>query len=431
MDEKRVFNRCLRVGMAVLLGLLLICLGAVKGREQLLLLCLQWENEGRTWQTEGRKLADQWVEFIWNQKIKSRQSDEREGEDWSVLSFLDSLNPWYQRKMQEKENREDWKEPDPAYRDYLAARDFYIEHSYLIEENPEETEGQALAGSGGNGNQGNPESQTPALEGELSKAAYAPDGAPGKIYSLAQLADYDFLMKNFYNVHTSTTAGRDMMNAAAMLEKDFTLEKDASKPQILIYHTHSQEAFADSGPGENVVAVGDYLTELLEAKGFGVLHDRSVYDLKDGKLDRNQAYTYALEGISGILQENPDIQVILDIHRDGVGENVHLVTEVNGKPTAQIMFFNGLSQTPDGPVEYLPNPYRDDNLAFSFQLQLKAAAWYPGYTRKIYLKGLRYNLHLRPRSVLVEVGAQTNTYEEALNAMEPLAEIVAMVLEGT
>ncbi len=238
-------------------------------------------------------------------------------------------------------------------------------------------------------------------------------------------------MKNFYNVHTSTTAGRDMMNAAAMLEKDFTLEKDASKPQILIYHTHSQEAFADSGPGENVVAVGDYLTELLEAKGFGVLHDRSVYDLKDGKLDRNQAYTYALEGISGILQENPDIQVILDIHRDGVGENVHLVTEVNGKPTAQIMFFNGLSQTPDGPVEYLPNPYRDDNLAFSFQLQLKAAAWYPGYTRKIYLKGLRYNLHLRPRSVLVEVGAQTNTYEEALNAMEPLAEIVAMVLEGT
>ena len=82
-------------------------------------------------------------------------------------------------------------------------------------------------------------------------------------------------------------------------------------------------------------------------------------------------------------------------------------------------------------MEYLPNPYRDDNLAFSFQLQLKAAAWYPGYTRKIYLKGLRYNLHLRPRSVLVEVGAQTNTYEEALNAMEPLAEIVAMVLEGT
>ena len=95
------------------MGLLLICLGVVKGREQLLLLCLQWENEGRTWQTEGRKLADQWVEFIWNQKIKSRQSDEREGEDWSVLSFLDSLNPWYQRKMQEKENREDWKEPDP------------------------------------------------------------------------------------------------------------------------------------------------------------------------------------------------------------------------------------------------------------------------------------------------------------------------------
>ena len=51
-------------------------------------------------------------------------------------------------------------------------------------------------------------------------------------------------------------------------------------------------------------------------------------------------------------------------------------------------------------------------------------------TRKIYLKGLRYNLHLRPRSSLIEVGAQTNTYEEARNAMEPLAELLDMVLQG-
>ena len=94
------------------------------------------------------------------------------------------------------------------------------------------------------------------------------------------------------------------------------------------------------------------------------------------------------------------------------------------------MFFNGLSQTPDGPVEYLENPYREDNLAFSLQMQLNAQAYFPGFTRKIYLKGLRYNLHLRPRSALIEVGAQTNTFEEALNAMEPLAELLDMVLQG-
>ncbi len=124
------------------------------------------------------------------------------------------------------------------------------------------------------------------------------------------------------------------------------------------------------------------------------------------------------------MQENPSIQVILDIHRDGVAEDLHMVREIGGKPTAPIMFFNGMSQTPEGPIEYLQNPYKKENLAFSLKLQLNAEAYYPGYTRKIYLKGLRYNLHLRPRSALIEVGAQTNTLEEAKNAMEPLSELI-------
>ena len=208
------------------------------------------------------------------------------------------------------------------------------------------------------------------------------------------------------------------------------MEEEEKEPQILIYHTHSQETFADSGPGQSIVEVGAYLATLLEEKGFLVYHDRSVYDVRDGELDRNKAYTYALEGIRKILDENPSIQVVIDLHRDGVKEGTRLVTTVNGKTTAQIMFFNGLSQTPDGPVPYLDNPNREDNLAFSLQLQLKAAAYYPGFARKIYLKGLRYNQHLRPCSCLVEVGAQTNTYEEARNAMEPLAEVFTMVLRG-
>ena len=250
---------------------------------------------------------------------------------------------------------------------------------------------------------------------------------------MSELAENDFLMKTFYSVHPSTTAGRDEMNAEELLSEDLRLTKDSSSPQILIYHSHSQETYADFGP-ENpdatVVGVGEYLAELLRKKGYHVIHDTSVYDLRDGKLDRSQAYTYALEGITAILQENPTIEVVLDIHRDGVDEDYRLVSEVNGKPTAQIMFFNGMSQTPDGPIEYLPNPYREENLAFSLQLQMKAAAYFPGFTRKIYLKGLRYNLHVRPRSSLIEVGAQTNTGEEARNAMEPLAELLDMVLQG-
>ncbi|MBE7719436.1 MAG: stage II sporulation protein P, partial [Lacrimispora celerecrescens] len=255
----------------------------------------------------------------------------------------------------------------------------------------------------------------------------------GTTYRKEQLADYDFLMKHFYSIHTSTTAGRDLMKADHFLAEDFTLEGGNDKPQILIYHTHSQEEFADHGPDKpdaTVVGIGTYLTRLLTDKGYNVIHDTSVYDLQNGKLDRNKAYTYALEGITGILQKNPSIEVILDIHRDGVNESLHMVNQVNGKPTAPIMFFNGVSQTPEGPIEYLPNPYREKNLAFSFQMQLDSAAYFPNLTRKIYIKGLRYNQHLRARSSLIEVGAQTNTYQEALNAMEPLAEVLDMVLKG-
>lgn len=95
------------------------------------------------------------------------------------------------------------------------------------------------------------------------------------------------------------------------------------------------------------------------------------------------------------------------------------------------MFFNGLSRTTSqGELEYLANPNIETNLAFSFQMQLTAAEYYPGLTRRIYLKGYRYNMHLCPKSLLVEVGAQNNTFQEAKNAMEPLADILIKVLKG-
>lgn len=294
--------------------------------------------------------------------------------------------------------------------------------------------GAGLAGAGLEPENGRPET-APAAGENAEAAAEAGLGNGQKASSdflLKKLADYDYLMQNYYSVHPTTTADRELMNAETLLGVDLTLEKDPENPQILIYHTHSQEEFIDypENPEATIVGVGTYLAGLLEQKGYGVIHDTGVYDVRDGTLDRSQAYTYALEGINGILQEHPSIEVVLDIHRDGVAEGTKLVTEINGKPTAKIMFFNGISQTPDGPIEYLPNPNREGNLAFSLQMQLEAAEQFPGFTRKIYLKGLRYNLHVRPRASLIEVGAQTNTYEEAKNAMEPLAEILDAVLSG-
>ena len=247
---------------------------------------------------------------------------------------------------------------------------------------------------------------------------------------LEKLNDYDYLMQKFYNVHPTTTADRDLMQAEEFLSMNLSIKKNSEVPQILIYHTHSQETYADylENPEADVIHLGEYLAKLLREKGYNVYHDESIYDYRNGKLDRSAAYTYALDGITGLLQKYPSIEVVLDIHRDGVAEGTRLVTEIGGGETAEIMFFNGTSMSPEGPIEYLPNPNLKNNLAFSFQMQLLAAGKYPGLTRKIYLKGLRYNEHVRARSALIEVGAQTNTYAEAKAAMVPFSDLLDQIL---
>ena len=252
--------------------------------------------------------------------------------------------------------------------------------------------------------------------------------------SQEQLSDTTWLRKNFYTIDPSTSISDSLLDSETLLGTDMKLT-EAEGPEILIFHTHSQECFVDSKEGDpntSIVAVGDYLTELLETQyGFEVLHHTKEYDMIDGKLDRNEAYSLALPDLKEILEENPSIQVILDIHSDGVKKDQHLVTDVDGKSTAQIMFFNGLSYlNAVGDIDYLKNDNLQGNLAFSFQLQKVAEEYYPGYARRIYLKGYRYNLHLLPKSVVIEVGAQTNTLQEELNAMEPLAFVLNKVLHG-
>lgn len=250
-----------------------------------------------------------------------------------------------------------------------------------------------------------------------------------------QLEDYNYLLGNFFIVDSTTAVDESRINAAGLLDVDMSMEKDPDVPQILIYHTHSQEGFADSvegNPEDTVVGVGDYLADLLQNQyGYQVIHNTDTFDVVDGVIDRNSAYDYSMEAVKQILSENPTIEVVIDLHRDGVAEDRRLVTEVDGKPTARFMFFNGLSYSAlNGDVTYLPNPYIQENLAFSFQLNLQAAQYYPGLSRNIYLSSLRYNLHLRPRALLLEAGAQTNTIQEVKNAMEPFAHILDRVLRG-
>ena len=266
-----------------------------------------------------------------------------------------------------------------------------------------------------------------------SAAASAQASAAAIDTSMEKLSNYEYLLGNFYTVDSSTMADPELINAEKLLGKDLKINESTGGPKVLIYHTHSQETFADSVPGDtstSILGIGEYLSQLLnDTYGIETLHHQGVYDLINGKLDRSMAYQLAEPEITRILQENPSIEVVIDLHRDGVAEGTHLVTEVNGKPTAQIMFFNGLSRSrANGEISYLANPYIEDNLAFSLQMQIAAARKYPGFTRHIYLRAYRYNMHLAPKTLLVEAGAQTNTMEEMRNAMEMLADTLDSVL---
>lgn len=270
------------------------------------------------------------------------------------------------------------------------------------------------------------------LIGEDSSAQTANTGALIDT-SLEKMRDFDYLLGNFYTVDSSTMIRSDELNAETLLSKDMHISTDTAGPKILVYHTHSQEMFADSvagDPSTSIVGVGDYLVDLLNnTYHIETMHHTGVYDLINGELDRSKAYDLAKPEIAALLEANPSIEVVIDLHRDGVGEGTHLVTDINGKPTAQIMFFNGLSKTrSNGEIDYLANPYIQDNLAFSLQMQVAAYNKYPGFTRRIYLRGYRYNMHLMPKCLLIEAGAQTNTVQEMKNAMDVLAELLNLVL---
>lgn len=249
---------------------------------------------------------------------------------------------------------------------------------------------------------------------------------------LSELQNYETLRNRFYTVDSITNIGRELLDVDKLTQKDLTIDKEQEGPHILIYHTHSQEGFADSVTGDastTIMGVGQHLADILEQQyGYQVLHHTGTYD----KETRDNAYSRSLPEITRILEENPQIQVVIDLHRDAVAdENTHLVMDLDGRPTARFMFFNGISWTrKTGSISYLQNDNLEDNLAFSFQMKLKAEEYYPGLTRKNYIKGYRYNMHVCPRTLLIELGAQNNTLEEAMNACDPIAHLLDMVLSG-
>lgn len=306
----------------------------------------------------------------------------------------------------------------------------YIETEAEKKEVAEEPETETGTESENGNEQAETEQNGDGMEPECDKDSKVLEAAAG-IIPKEKLMDYNYVLNNFYVVPSVTSLRPQVLDLDKISQVDLRIEKDSTVPQILVFHTHSQEKFADSEEnGMSIVNVGDRLVNLLQEQyGYNVIHLTDEFDMAGGVLDRSEAYTYANTKLDEVLAQNPSIQVVIDLHRDGVDASKHLVTEIDGKQTARIMLFNGISYTKEqGEIDYLPNPYITENLAMTYKMFLLGKINYPDLFRCIYISGYRYCLHHVPRSMLIEAGAQTNTYEEVYNAMEPLARLIDMEL---
>lgn len=223
----------------------------------------------------------------------------------------------------------------------------------------------------------------------------------------------------------------------AVWDTPLPLSVDRDKPAVLLYHTHTTEGYelldrdwyaADvvtrtDDARRNVVRVGDAIAQELERGGFLVLHDRTVHDLP-----YSGAYNRSRDTVEGYLRQYPQLTVTLDVHRDAIQQNngvkIKPVTDVAGKQAAQIMLIAGAE---GGNVTDFP--HWEQNLAFALRLQDACEATAPTLMRPIFFCHRKYNMDLTPCSLLVEVGSDANTLEEAVYAGRLFGRALSQMLQ--
>lgn len=221
------------------------------------------------------------------------------------------------------------------------------------------------------------------------------------------------------------------------LEAPLPFTLTGAGPHVLIIHTHGSESYFPEGkdtytPDDvertsdknyNVVRVGNEIAAILKARGIHVVHDTNLYDSPT----YNGSYTRALKGITRALTAYPNIQVVLDIHRDAMtaqdGVKYKTLATVNGESAAQLMLVMSTGESG------LSHPNWQENLKLGVKLQGRLADKYPGLMRPINLRKDRFNMHATKGSLLVEVGTSANSLSEALTAVRPLAEELAGILK--
>lgn len=238
--------------------------------------------------------------------------------------------------------------------------------------------------------------------------------------------------ENFTNIFESVQIknGTDYELTEEILNSDI----DINNKNVIIFHTHTCESYTPSDKFDyeetgtfrtidlnySVARVGDELDEQLTSYGFNVIHDKTYHDYPA----YNGSYGRSQETVENILAENTNFDIIIDLHRDAIGDYTYAPTVKIGEEYAsQLMFVIG---TDGGGLEH---PNWDQNLKFAIKVQEKANEIYPGLFKPIILRNSRYNQQLGKAACIIEVGATGNTLEESICSMKYLAKVLDEVVK--
>jgi len=265
----------------------------------------------------------------------------------------------------------------------------------------------------------------------------SPDKNDGKVHDIKEIdssqeknlkgTDKKILLKNETNFS---------VDVSSMLKSEMPVKLRYNGPEILILHTHATESFTAEGETsystlqsdrtqdteKNIVKVGEKMAEIFRENGIETLHNKTLHDYPN----YNGSYGNSLKTAEEYLKKYPTIKMIIDVHRDAIvygdGTKAKVLTEIDGKKAAQLMFVIG---TNAGGLEH---PEWKKNLCTAVKLQSAIEQKYPGLMRGINLRKERFNEHLTYGSMILEVGTSGNTLSEALYSAQLAAKVIADTL---
>ncbi len=241
----------------------------------------------------------------------------------------------------------------------------------------------------------------------------------------------------FEKIRVKNTTETKSLDIEKVMSTPLDLKIDKSRPAVLIFHSHTSEGYElierdwyaegynarSNDENLNVVRVGTEIENYLTERGYTVIHDKTVHD--DNYSD---SYPNSRKTVEKYLEEYPEIQIVLDIHRDSItlddGTKMRPVSTVNGKKAAQLMIITGAEE---GDVEDFPD--WEYNLRFALELQRECEILYPELMRPVLFSQRKYNMDLTRCSLLIEMGSEANTLEEACYSGRLLAAALASLMD--